>query len=327
MWAELTAAVVHAGLLTRCFLTGVVPHGQVRQRDMAMQQLARSSHGQQPTTARQLPAQPLHIWTLVVLLHLTLQAEKCQDHADPLMCGPTSQHLADWIAAHCTTAAAGASAKPEHLLPATCTELFARLSAMFTPPGSTQALWQLAASVASHLGADTLGAGCALGAAAGANTLAQSSSNMPAVRLSAAGSLKELQDKPLAGSLSVDSRTCSINGAMGSGNCGCTGPGCLCHLAKVRSGLVSAANQLELSVRGRGVGRVCMGAARRDEVLREAAVLHLQAGDAERSCELLAEVRPAPPVHAPRCWCFRLADSSSSNVSLVGPSALRSIYV
>jgi hypothetical protein len=63
---------------------------------------------------------------------------------------------------------------------------------------------------------------------------------------------------------------------------------------------MSAANQLELSVRGRGVGRVCMGAARREEVLQEAAVLHLQAGDAERSCELLVEVSRAPTVHAPR---------------------------
>jgi hypothetical protein len=145
-----------------------------------------------------------------------------------------------------------------------------------------------------------MGAGCALGAASGADTLARSSSNMLAVRLSAAGSLKESQNKPLAGSISLDSRTGSICGTMGNVNCGCTGPGCLCHLAKIRSGLMSAANQLELSVRGRGVGRVCMGAARREEVLQEAAVLHLQAGDAERSCELLVEVSRAPTVHAPR---------------------------
>lgn len=63
---------------------------------------------------------------------------------------------------------------------------------------------------------------------------------------------------------------------------------------------MSAANQLELSVRGRGVGRACMGAARRDEVLQEAAALHLRAGDAERCCELLVEVRAAPR------YCFSL---------------------
>lgn len=218
------------------------------------------------------------------------------------MCGPMSQHLADWVAAHCITAAPGAAARPEQLAPATCTELFARLSALFTPPGSTQAMWQLAAAVASHLGAVVPGTGYALGAAAGADALPRSSSNLPAVRLGAAGSCKEFQSKPLTGSLSLDSRAGSIGGAIGSGNCGCTGPGCLCHLAKVRSGLVSAANQLELSVRGRGVGRVCMGAARREEVLQEAAMLHLQAGDAERCCELLAEV----------------SSSSGSSVSLVG---------
>jgi hypothetical protein len=31
VWARLTVAVAHAGILTRCFLTGVVPRGQVRQ--------------------------------------------------------------------------------------------------------------------------------------------------------------------------------------------------------------------------------------------------------------------------------------------------------
>lgn len=65
----------------------------------------------------------------------------------------------------------------------------------------------------------------------------------------------------------------------------------MCHLLKVRSSLVSAANQLELSVRGRGVGRACIGAAHREEVLQEAAMMHLQAGDAEHCCELLVEVR------------------------------------
>jgi hypothetical protein len=61
------------------------------------------------------------------------------------------------------------------------------------------------------------------------------------------------------------------------------------HVAAARAALVSAANQLELSVRGSGRGKSSMGAAKQDEVLQEAALLHLQAGQVKQCCELLVE--------------------------------------
>lgn len=185
----------------------------------------------------------------------------------------------------------------DSMTPAACIELFARLSALFTPPRSTQTLWQLAAAVAGHLGdaGALLGAGVAPAAATAAGEVLPRSSSqaIPAGRLGTASSLC----KPLAGSLSLDSRAGSISisggGCVSTSSSSCTGAGCACHLVKVRAGLVSAANQLELSVRGRNVGKACIGAARREEVLQEAAMMHLQAGDAEHCCELLVEVRGA----------------------------------
>lgn len=221
------------------------------------------------------------------LFNCTMQAAPCRDHAAPLLCGPASHQLAEWVSAHCPTTASGGPSGvtgciPSQLGPAACLELFARMSAAFMHQASTQNLWQLAAAVSLHLGADPkIGAA----AASSGNDLlpARPACGMPAAQLNSAASLKELQGR--TGSLSIHSRACSIGGS----GC-CTEPGCLCHLSKVRSVLVSTANRLELSVRGRGVARVCVGAAGRDKVLQEAALMHMQAGDAERCCELLVEV-------------------------------------
>lgn len=236
------------------------------------------------------------------------QADCSRDQPSHILCGLASQQLADWVAAHIPSVA---GAPPGALLtltnsvatmmaPAACVELFARLSALFTPPGSTHALWQLAAAVAGHLGDPEC-------CSPTGESLTRSASALPMRRLSSAVSVPGAA--PASG-LSPESKSCSVSvcgtapgssggnwggssgGAWGgsSGSSSCTGPGCLCHLVRVKAGLVSTANQAELSVRGRGVGRAVMGASRREEVLQEAALMHLQAGDAERCCELLAEV-------------------------------------
>lgn len=230
------------------------------------------------------------------LFNCTMQAAQCRDHAAPLLCGASSHQLAEWVASHCPTTASGAPSGgagciPSQMGPAACIELFARLSAEFMHQASTQNLWQLAAAVSLHLGADPKSGAAA--ASSGSDLLpARPACGMPAAQLNSAASLKELQGR--TGSLSINSQAGSIDGLLGSSGSGgsgcCAGPGCLCHLSKVRSVLVSTANRLELSVRGRGVVRACVGAAGRDKVLQEAALMHLQAGDAERCCELLVEV-------------------------------------
>lgn len=215
------------------------------------------------------------------------------------MCGPASQQLSDWMQSHIPRDAAGALLRPAAMPAAACIELFSRLSALFMTPGSTQQLWQLTAAVAAHLSTDAcaspsqarLAASTAAGAA---DALLTRSASGPAARLSTATSLGKLA----ASGLSSECRTSSIGGGSG----GCSGTGCLCHLAKVRAGLVSAANQLELSVRGRGVGRACMGAAKREELLQQAALMHLEAGDAERCCELLVEVSRWMAVACTTAW-------------------------
>lgn len=235
---------------------------------------------QQRLTAFHLSACPVK-HNLVVYL----QADKCPDHAAPLLCGPASQQLSDWV--HQTHRQQDAS-HSSSLYPAACVELFSRVSALFMPPGSTQALWQLAAAVAAHLPGTASSSSVPVGpTAAGDEQLARSASGMQLAGLSNTHSLS----KSMAGGCGLDGRSSSIGCGTSNGSSCCTGPGCMCHLVKVRSSLVSAANQLELSVRGRGVGRACIGAAHREEVLQEAAMMHLQAVDAEHCCELLVEVR------------------------------------
>jgi hypothetical protein len=226
-----------------------------------------------------------------------MQADSSRDQQGHNLCGPASQQLAEWVAAHTpsvTSAPPGGQLTSANLAammsPAACVELFARLSGLFTPPGSTHTLWQLAAAVAAHLGEPEC-------CSPTGDSLTRSASALPMRRLSSALSVPGAA--PASG-MSPDSRSCSVGGAAAGssgggwgGSSSCTGPGCLCHLVRVKAGLVSAANQAELSVRGRGVGRSVMGASRREEVLQDAALLHLQAGDAERCCELLAEVSPS----------------------------------
>lgn len=226
-----------------------------------------------------------------------MQADSSRDKPSHILCGPASQQLAAHTP-NVTSAPTGAQLTPTNavamMAPAACVELFARLSALFTPPGSTHTLWQLVAAVAGHLGEPE----CCTPTG---DSLTQSASALPMRRFSTTLSVP---GAAAANGLCPESRSCSVSvsgtaaGSSGggwggsSGSSSCTGPGCLCHLVRVKTGLVSAANQAELSVRGRGVGRAVMGASRREEVLQEAALMHLQAGDAERCCELLAEVSP-----------------------------------
>jgi hypothetical protein len=63
------------------------------------------------------------------------------------------------------------------------------------------------------------------------------------------------------------------------------------HVMASRAAMLSAANQLELGVRGKaGLGKAPIAAAKRDEVLLQAAQLQLQAGNMEHACELMVEV-------------------------------------
>ncbi len=71
------------------------------------------------------------------------------------------------------------------------------------------------------------------------------------------------------------------------------GEGSMQHVAAVRMALLGRANQLELVAGGKGRvgGMGSVGAAKKEDVLRDAALLHLQAGNLEQCCELQIQVR------------------------------------
>ncbi|GBF87625.1 hypothetical protein Rsub_00336 [Raphidocelis subcapitata] len=148
-------------------------------------------------------------------------------------------------------AAAGSGAVP--LTGRRAIEAAQALSGALCAPGAADELWRLAAACASAL--DGGPAAAPLGPAGSAAP--QQPGSLQAQALSA-----------------LSLRPCPPHGVH--------------HWASARAALLCAANSLELvaAARPKGVGA---GAAR-EEALREAAALHLQAGGVERACELLVQL-------------------------------------
>lgn len=244
---------------------------------------------------------------LKLIALLPMQAAEARQHQDPLLCGTLSQQLADWCIQQGPPADdnGGSPDLLQHLITGGpgCIELFRKLSAFFTPSGHADELWQQAAVVAVHL-ADP----AQQQAAAGRLVAPASSCSTPdslQVQLltrscsgSGAGGSTGATAMTRAGSVRGGGGGASCSSGASTGGSSCSGPGCMCHLHRVKAALVSAANQLELGTRARGCARGCAGARalsgagsdRRAEVLQSAAALHLQAGDVERYCELMVEV-------------------------------------
>lgn len=80
---------------------------------------------------------------------------------------------------------------------------------------------------------------------------------------------------------------CASHAQGGSGKLICTDSQ-IQHVSCVRASLLSQANQLELTAGGKGYRG--LGAAKKEDALHEAALLHLQAGNIEQCCELLVKV-------------------------------------
>ncbi|KAF6263074.1 hypothetical protein COO60DRAFT_1672788 [Scenedesmus sp. NREL 46B-D3] len=199
------------------------------------------------------------------------QVEAYMTHHLHLMCGQTSEQVAEWAAKHLK--ANGSSSLAGLSVPARV-EMLRRLSELFSAPGPASTMWQLAAAAATHLARAEAGSDAGSGldddAAAAAALMQRAFSSSNSLLRSGSGA-------------GVSSSSSLIRPLPAKDSCGFQ------HVAAARLALVSAANQLELSVRGSGPGKSAMGAAKQDEALQEAALLHLQAGQAERCCELLVE--------------------------------------
>lgn len=171
------------------------------------------------------------------------------------MCGRASQELAEWssqytAANNSSNSSSNGIVLADSLSVTARIELFKKISSCFCCPGAANALWQLAAAAAVHLSAG------------------QSS---PATAT--------------AGGASTETGRSVVKPLPASESCGFQ------HMAATRQALSSAANQLELGARGRaGAKAASGGAAQREEVLHDAALLQLQAGNLERCCDLLVEI-------------------------------------
>jgi hypothetical protein len=200
-----------------------------------------------------------------------LQVDQYMTHSQPLLCGPASEQLAEWVAkhlkAHSSTSLAVFNAAAK-------VELLQKLSEFFSPPGPASTMWQLAAAAAAHLAAVEAAGGTAVDAAA-----SPTASGSLQHALSSCSLLRSTSS--VAGSMSGSSTV--IRPLSAKDSCGFQ------HVAAARAALVSTANQLELSVRASARGKPAMAAAKQGEVLQEAALLQLQAGQVEQCCELFVE--------------------------------------
>lgn len=199
-----------------------------------------------------------------------MQAGQYATHTSPLMCGSASQELAEWFS---------------HSMPANNSSNF-----------PTSAVDSLSVTARIELFKRISDFFCCPGAA---HTLWQ-------LAAAAAVHLSWGQSSPTsaAGGISSDLSFVNVKPLPVSESCGFQ------HMAAARQALISAANQLELSARGRGGGKgVAAGAAKREDVLHEAAMLHLQAGNMERCCDVLVELQEWETALAlvmlTSCWALR----------------------
>lgn len=134
-------------------------------------------------------------------------------------------------------------------------ELFQKVSDFFCSTGPARALWQLAAAAVAHLSAGQ------------SSALSPSSAGRAG---SGTGGLGVVNVKPLQ-----SAQSCGFQ-----------------HMLAARQALASAANQLELSAKGRqGAKGAVMGTVKKEDALHEAAIWHLQAGNVEKCCDLLVELK------------------------------------
>lgn len=200
-------------------------------------------------------------------------------HDQPLLCGTFSQQLAEWYSRHIKSMSSSSSSGGSSNSSGSCSlsslsvaarvEAFQKLSAYFSAPGAAQTLWQLAAAVAAHMCSSNAMQG---GGSVGPGDAAGSPTSVAA--LQRAGSMGLMRSGSSAG---------SVRPLPAKESCGFQ------HFTAAKAALVSAANQLELGVRARGIGKAAMGAAKKEEVLQEAALLHLQAGHVKHCCDLLVD--------------------------------------
>lgn len=171
-------------------------------------------------------------------------------------------------------------------IPEALTTTLAAFCLPFAPPpppphGPTAGLhdfWKLAAAV--------------LAAAAGASGDQAAASSLPAL----------CSDAASGGSVALGSMASPpVALPLQAGAAGGAGMLPLVHWSGVKTALRHTANRLELAGAGDGGGAgtgASTGAVRaagpaglrREDALREAAAVHMQAGDAERACELLVQV-------------------------------------
>eukprot|EP00775_Hariotina_reticulata_P007969 gene7969-8167_t len=198
-------------------------------------------------------------------------------------------------------------------------KLFQRLSAYFMAPGPAHAMWHLAAAAAANLGAMGPGERVAVGSCS--STVGQ-----PLLPQSAADGSSAAANSKSAGT----AQTPSVGG-RGSGHGIAPLPASVSfgyqHVLASRAAILSAANQLELGVRGKaGLGKAPIAAAKRDEVLLQASQLQLQAGNVEHCCELMVEVGDwdkaiaLAPAVSQQYWC-RLLQRHADFLSKQGASS------
>lgn len=203
-------------------------------------------------------------------------------HSQPLLCGPVSEQVAEWVTRHMISNGSAGNAAFAALSAAARVEVLQKLSEFFSLPGPASTMWQLAAAAAAQLAGMEAGAAAGHGAADVAAPASPTASMFGSLQHTFSSSLL-LRCSSSSGANSSSSSSTAIRPLPAKESCGFQ------HVAAARPALISAANQLELSVRASSRGKPAMGAAKQEEVLQEAALLQLQAGHAEQCCELLVE--------------------------------------